>query len=253
MILSDGQWRTFHHPEFPAAGASGIGVEQIQGLPGKAETVSNVIISELDNSVKRTQAIILCPTREAAQKMYMLISAAAAAAALAITTHLSVGGTNVREDVQRLKERPHVVIGTIGRLYAMLERKTIIAGDINFLCVEGIQRLLGSNYENEVTEFCEQLPKDLVVVFLSTQMRYKDRHDFDKLFTRKPLHFLVEEDPAPEPSPIPHDLVSTDIEKNQVQGTTRITVRLVCTSTNRIFVTRARAGHRLPPSSFVSL
>ena len=200
-------------------------MEQIQGLPGKTEAVSNVILNELDNSVKKTQVIILSPTREAAQKMYMLVSAAAAA--LSITTHLSIGGTNVREDGLLLKERPHVVVGTIGRLYSMLERKTINTGDISFLCVEGIQFLLGSKYENELSMFCEQLPNDLVVVLLSTKIRYKGHHDFGKLFTRKPLYFLVEEDPAPDPSLIPHDPVPIDVEKNRDYGAAAIMVRLI--------------------------
>lgn len=186
-----------------------------------------MIINELDNSVKKTQAIILSPTREAAQTMYTLVTAAAAASV--ITTHLSVGGTDTREDKQRLKERPHVVVGTIGRLYAMLERKTINPGDIRFLCVEGIQILLGSNYENEFAGFCEQLPNDLVVVFFSTKTRYRTSHDFGKLFTRKPLHFLVEEDPTPEPSPITHDPEPIGADRNQGQGTAWITVRLVYT------------------------
>ena len=222
--MDDDRWRIFRHPEFPTTGPSCIDAERIQGLPGKTETISNVIINELDNSAKKTQAIILSPTRESAQTMYTLVSASAAASV--ITTHLSVGGTNTHEDRQRLKERPHVVVGTMGRIFAMLERKTINPSDIKFLCVDGIHQLLGVSCENEFAEFCEKLPKDTEFVLLSTKTRYKTSHDLSRLFTHKPLHFLVKEDPAPESNAVPHDPEPISVTRNQIEDTTRSTVRL---------------------------
>ncbi|KAF9644246.1 hypothetical protein BDM02DRAFT_1054406 [Thelephora ganbajun] len=177
-ILNDIRWNIFYYPESSASGSSGIDVERIQGLPGKTGTISNVSIGELDNSVEQTQAITLSPV---------------------ITIHLSVSGTNIREDKQRLKERPHTVTGTIGRIFTMLEHTVINSGDIKFLCVDGIQHLLGSGYTNEFAESCEQLPKDIEVVFPSTEMRYRTSHDLSKLLTHEPLHFLVKEEPTPEP------------------------------------------------------
>jgi len=225
MIVDDGRWKTFHHPEFPATGPSCIDVERIQGLPGKTETISNVIFNELDNSIKKTQAIILSPTREAAQRMYTLVSASAAASAVIV--HLSVGGTSTHEDRQRLKERPHVVVGTIGRIFAMLERKSVNPGDIKFLCVDGIHQLLGVNYETQFTEFCEQLPKDTESVLLSTKTRYKTSHDLSRLFTHEPLHFLVKEDPAPEPNTVLQGPEPIGVNPNQTDDTTRSAVGLV--------------------------
>jgi len=201
-----------------------------------------VIIKELDNTVKKTQAIILSPTREAAQTMYTLVSASAAASA--VTAHLSVGGTNTHEDRQRLKERPHIVVGTIGRIFAMLERKTIQTSDIKFLCVDGIHQLLGVNHENEFAEFCEQLPKVIDFVLLSTKARYKTSHDLSRLFTHKPLHFLVKEDPAPESSVVLHDPESISITPNQLEDMTRSAVILVRTLTNCWSMTHAHTGQR---------
>lgn len=215
--MNDGRWRVLHHHELPETRSSDVDVNRIQGLPGKTETISNVIIKELDNSVKQTQAIILSPSREAAQTTHTLVSASAASAF--VTTHLSVGGSNVHEDKQRLKERPHIVIGTIGRIFAMLERKTIDPADIKILCIDGIQHFLCSGRENEFEEFCEHLAKDIEVVFLPTKLRYKTSHDLSRLFIREPLHFLVKEDPAPEP---------VGVDPNQNGDATRSAVRQVC-------------------------
>ena len=171
--------------------------ERIRGLPGKIETISNVIVDELDYLVERTQAIILSPTREAAQTICTLVSASNAASV--ITFHLSVGGTNIHEDRKRLEERPHIVVGTIGRIFSMLERKTIDSSGIKFFCVDGIHQLLSATYETQFAEFCGRLPRNTELILLPTKIRYKTPHDLNNLFAHEPFHFLVREDLAPEP------------------------------------------------------
>ena len=199
-----------------------------------------MIVNELDNSVKRTQAIILNPTREAAQAMYALVSASAAASV--VTTHLSVGGTDIPEDRRQLKERPHIVVGTVGRISAMLKRKAINPGSIRFVCVDVIQHILSANYENEFAEFCERLPKDVEFVLLSTRTRYKTPHDFSKLFIHEPLHFLVKEDPAPEPNTVLPDPEPIDVYPNWIEDTMQNATRPVRAFTNRRAMTHIPTG-----------
>ena len=199
-----------------------------------------MIVNELDNSVKRTQAIILNPTREAAQAMYALVSASAAASV--VTTHLSVGGTDIPEDRRQLKERPHIVVGTVGRISAMIKRKAIDPSDIRFLCVDGVQQLLGVNSENEFAEFCERLPKDIELVLLLTKPRNKTPHDFSTLFTHEPLHFLVKEDPAPEPNTVLRDPEPIDVYPNRIEDTMQNATRPVRAFTDRRAMTHIPTG-----------
>ena len=199
-----------------------------------------MIVNELDNSVKQTQAIILNPTREAAQAMYTLVSASAATSV--VTTHLSVGGADIQEDRRQLKERPHIVVGTVGRISAMIKRKAIDPSDIRFLCVDGVQQLLGVNSENEFAEFCERLPKDIELVLLLTKPRYKTPHDFSKLFTREPLHFLVKEDPAPEPNTVLRDPEPIDVYPNRIEDTMQNATRPVRAFTDRRAMTHIPTG-----------
>ena len=193
--------------------------ERVRKLPGKIETISNVVVNKLNYFVERTQAIILSPTREAAQAICTLISASDAASA--ITFHLSVGGTSIHEDSRQLWERPHVVVGTTGRISDLLRRKTIDPNDIKFLCVDGVEHLLSATYENEFAEFCGQLPRDIELVLLPTKPRYKTPHDLNNLFAHEPLHFLVREGlEPPESSIILRDPEPLDIDPNRIEEAT---------------------------------
>ena len=198
-----------------------------------------MVVNELDTFVKRTQAIILVPTREAAQTTYKLVSASATAS---VITHLSVGGTNARGDIKRLRERPHVVVGTTGRLSDMIKRKVIDPNGIKFLCVDGIRHLLSATYEKEFAEFCERLPKDIQLVLLPTKTRYRTPHDFSKFFIREPLHFLVKEDPTLEPSVNLHNPEPVDVDSNQIGDTTDVVRLLVCAFTKSRATAYVHAG-----------
>lgn len=50
--------------------------------------------------------------------------------------HACIGGTNVRAEVQKLQmEAPHIIVGTPGRVFDMLNRR--------YLCKYQFSRLLG--------------------------------------------------------------------------------------------------------------
>lgn len=203
-------------------------MERIRGLPGKTETIFNTVVNEVDNSVKRTQAIILSPSRETAQTIYALVSAFAAS--VSVTTHLSIGKSNIDKDKEKLQERPHIVIGTLVRIATMLECKAINPTDVRILCIDNVQYFLSVGYEKEFSGFCEHLSKDIDAVFLSTDIRYKSSHDLTKLFTHEPLFFLVKEGLALEPSDILRDPEPAAINSNSIEDTALNAVRPVGSS-----------------------
>lgn len=49
------------------------------------------------------------------------------------TCHACIGGTNVRNEMQKLQaEAPHIVVGTPGRVFDMLNRRYLCKYQFNF-------------------------------------------------------------------------------------------------------------------------
>jgi len=49
------------------------------------------------------------------------------------TCHACIGGTNVRNEMQKLQaEAPHIVVGTPGRVFDMLNRRYLCKYELNF-------------------------------------------------------------------------------------------------------------------------
>jgi superfamily II DNA/RNA helicase len=95
---------------------------QSQSGTGKTATFLLGVMNRLDTSETGCQGIIITPTRELADQVYVVASNLAKYTNFKITK--CVGGTNVYQNRDELKNAT-LVIGTIGRLSHMINEKKI--------------------------------------------------------------------------------------------------------------------------------
>ncbi|XP_048643389.1 eukaryotic initiation factor 4A-II-like [Marmota marmota marmota] len=89
-------------------------IAQAQSSTGKTATFAISILQQLEIEFKETQALVLAPTRELAQQIQKVILAFGDY--MGATCHACFGGTNVRNEMQKLQaEAPRIVVGTGGR------------------------------------------------------------------------------------------------------------------------------------------
>ena len=99
---------------------------------------------QIDTSIKSPQAIILAPTRELAQQIQKVVIALGDY--MSIDCHACIGGVNVREDMQKLAEGPHVIVGTPGRVFDMINRRALKTDHIKMFCLDEADEMLGRGF-----------------------------------------------------------------------------------------------------------
>lgn len=166
-------------------------IAQAQSGTGKTATFSISILQQLDMSVKGTQALILAPTRELAQQIQKVVIALGDY--MNIECHACVGGTNVREDMAKLQEGVHVVVGTPGRVYDMINRRALRTDTIKIFCLDEADEMLSRGFKDQIYEVFQLLPQDTQVVLLSATMP-ADVLEVTKKFMRDPVRILVKRD-----------------------------------------------------------
>jgi len=166
-------------------------IAQAQSGTGKTATFSISILEQLDMSVKGTQALILAPTRELAQQIQKVVIALGDY--MNIECHACVGGTNVREDIAKLQEGVHVVVGTPGRVYDMINRRAFKTDSIKIFCLDEADEMLSRGFKDQIYEVFQLLPQDIQVVLLSATMP-ADVLEVTKKFMRDPVRILVKRD-----------------------------------------------------------
>jgi len=166
-------------------------IAQAQSGTGKTATFSISILQQLDMSVKGCQALILAPTRELAQQIQKVVIALGDY--MNIECHACVGGTNVREDMAKLQEGVHVVVGTPGRVYDMINRRALRTDTIKIFCLDEADEMLSRGFKDQIYELFQLLPQETQVVLLSATMP-ADVLEVTKKFMRDPIRILVKRD-----------------------------------------------------------
>ena len=87
-------------------------IAQAQSGTGKTATFSISILQQIDTKLNSCQALVLAPTRELAQQIQKVVMALGDY--MGAQCHACIGGTSVREDMHKLNNGIHIVVGTFG-------------------------------------------------------------------------------------------------------------------------------------------
>ncbi|TTA54960.1 Eukaryotic initiation factor 4A-II [Bagarius yarrelli] len=167
-------------------------IAQAQSGTGKTATFAISILQQLDLEQKETQAMVLAPTRELAQQIQKVILALGDY--MGATCHACIGGTNVRNEMQKLQaEAYHIVVGTPGRVFDMLSRRFLSPKWIKMFVLDEADEMLSRGFKDQIYEIFQKLSTNIQVVLLSATMP-AEVLEVTKKFMRDPVRILVKKE-----------------------------------------------------------
>ncbi|KAJ1658393.1 translation initiation factor eIF4A [Dispira simplex] len=167
-------------------------IAQAQSGTGKTATFSISILQKLDMSVNQCQALVLAPTRELAQQIQSVVSALGDF--MNVECHLCIGGTSVREEMQKLQTTgAHVIVGTPGRVFDMINRRAFKTDKIKMFVLDEADEMLSRGFKDQIYNVFQMLPPSIQVVLLSATMPAEVLEVTGK-FMRDPVRILVKRD-----------------------------------------------------------
>merc|ERR1712133_198982 len=103
--------------------------------------------------------------------------------------HACIGGTNVREDIAALSNGAHVVVGTPGRVFDMINRRALNTRHIRQFVLDEADEMLSRGFKDQIYVF-KTLNDDIQVILLSATMP-ADVLEVTTRFMRSPIKILV--------------------------------------------------------------
>ncbi|GKV57157.1 putative ATP-dependent RNA helicase YfmL [Sporosarcina sp. NCCP-2222] len=136
---------------------------------GTGKTLAYVlpILQQVDGSKQRTQALIMAPSQELAIQIVNVIREWVEGTDMTVTQ--LIGGANMQRQIERLKKKPTIVVGTPGRLVELVKAKRLKMSDIEYIVLDEGDQLLSRDYRVIVKNLIEaSSPKRQVVVVSAT-------------------------------------------------------------------------------------
>lgn len=100
------------------------------------------IFLKMDPAVPNAQAIVLAPTHELASQIHQQALRLAQNSGLPIKSLLLIGGANTNRQVEKLKKKPQLVVGSMGRILELIHMKKLKVQKVGTVVVDEADRML---------------------------------------------------------------------------------------------------------------
>ncbi len=162
---------------------------------GKTAAFGLGLLQAIDPEAIRTQALVLCPTRELADQVgKQLRKLATGIANLKIS--VLCGGIPLGPQLASLAHEPHVVVGTPGRIQELFRKKALQAGAIRTLVLDEADRMLDMGFEEQIRDIVARIPKDRQTLLFSATFPEQMRALGDAM-SRDALHVGIDDGHEP--------------------------------------------------------
>ena len=140
------------------------------------------------------QALILVPTRELALQISSNVKEIGKY--LNVQCMVSTGGTNLKEDIHRLRNQNspvHVVVGTPGRVLDLSSRGVMNLQNCSIMVLDEADKLLSQDFKSTVEKIIEQLPFNRQIMLFSATFPSDVRKFKEKYIINAVMKNLMEE------------------------------------------------------------
>ncbi len=157
------------HQSIPTAllGKDLMGIAQTG--TGKTLAFGIPMIQHLAQADKKgKKGLILLPTRELAVQVDESLNKIGKF--IGLKTAILIGGENMGKQLRQLRNNPHIVIATPGRLIDHLEQKTIKLDHVGILVLDEADRMLDMGFAPQINKILATVPKERQTMLFSATM-----------------------------------------------------------------------------------
>ena len=133
-------------------------IGQAQTGTGKTAAFGLPMLEKIDRNNRTIQGLVIAPTRELAiqtqEELYRL------GREKRITTQVVYGGADISRQIRGLKNNPHIVVGTPGRLLDLIRRKALKLQNIETLVLDEADEMLNMGFLEDIEAIISETPSE---------------------------------------------------------------------------------------------
>ena len=213
-----------------------------QAPTGTGKTLAYLlpVLQKIDADSRDVQAVILAPTYELAMQITNVARDLSQGANLGIKVQGLIGGANIARQMDKLKDKPQLIVGSAGRIIELAQKNKLKLHKVKMLVLDEFDRLFDDQNMTNTADVVRLLPEDRQVVMVSATAPKKALERAD--FLQHPEVIKVEVDPAVQA--LREDLYRMTPFRNKVE-TVRHLARRLAVKRGLVFINKVFDAERI--------
>lgn len=136
---------------------------------GSGKTLAYLLpaLSRIAPDERTLQTMVIVPTHELAIQICEVGRELASAAGLEIRTQALIGGVSPKRQLEKLKKKPHLIVGTQGRIAELIQEKKLKPHTVKHLIIDEADRLLVGDHLPTLHRIIKSTLRERQLVFVS--------------------------------------------------------------------------------------
>ena len=167
-------------------------IGQAQTGTGKTFAYAIPMVERIDTKVRAIQGLILTPTRELSIQVYKeFLKLVKFYPSLKVAT--IVGGESYEKQFKSLRENPHIIVGTPGRVIDHINRGTVNFSNLTILTLDEADEMLKMGFQEDLETILKTTPETRqTVLFSATIPPFVKK--IAKVYQKNPASIKIEAD-----------------------------------------------------------
>ncbi|EFF64802.1 DEAD/DEAH box helicase [Turicibacter sanguinis] len=143
-----------------------------QSHTGSGKTLAFVapLFKKIDTTKREMQVLILAPTHELVMQIDAQIKLLAANSEIPVTSTTIIGGANIDKQIKKLKEKPHIITGSCGRILELIKKKKITAHTLKTIILDEADSLLDNTNTKTIQDIIKTTLRDRQLCLFSASI-----------------------------------------------------------------------------------
>ncbi|MEI3606832.1 DEAD/DEAH box helicase [Pseudogracilibacillus sp. SE30717A] len=174
-------------------------IGQSQTGSGKTHAYLLPLLNRIDESSQEVQIVITAPTRELSMQIYEEIKTMTTYAnkEQVWISRLIVGGVDRQRMIKQLEKKPHIVVGTPGRILDMINEGALSIYSATSFVIDEADLMLDFRFIDTIDELLVRSKKDVQLLVFSATIP-QQLQPFLKKYLAQPIHIKIENGISPE-------------------------------------------------------
>lgn len=180
-----------------------------QSPTGSGKTLAYVlpILQQVDPAKASTQAMIIAPSQELSMQIVNVLRDWTEGTDVTVTQ--LIGGANMQRQLEKLKKKPTIVVGTPGRMNELVKNKKLKMHEIRILVLDEGDQLMAREHREVMKSLIDKTTNDRQLVLVSATITDEVELVADRIM-QDPIRLQVTAEEMPMQGKVTHSFIKVD-------------------------------------------